>query len=145
MGRDLVGDGGNAITLMQINGRFHEDFVDGHEPTDHRAGIFKGANILTEELAHFGTLRPGVASYNAARDTVQRALDQGVDVDTYTTGNYVDDVLRRFAWIKELRPDLAEPSARTLSASSAAVTGLGLAGGLAYAVYRSSRDKNTAQ
>jgi len=138
MGEELVGDNGNAITLMQINGRFHEAFVRDHEPNDHRAGIFKGGDILSDELAHFGALRPGLASYNADRDTVQKALDQGVDVDTYTTGSYVDDVLQRWRWMKEMRPSLADPPRRVASSSTLAAAGLGVAGGIAYALYRST-------
>lgn len=136
MGQVLVGDNGNAITLMQINRRFHGGWTRQHEPTDHRAGIDKGAEILTEEIQRFGgAVRPGVAAYNTGHGSVEKAIAQGLDVDVYTTGgDYSKDVLQRAEWIAEARPSLGRPSMR---AGLPVLAGVGLLAGGAYAMYQS--------
>ena len=75
LGPTCKGDVGNAWGIMQIDRRFHSDWTSRHDPCNHRAVIFKGAEILREEIDYFGQLRPGLASYNASRDSVQKALD----------------------------------------------------------------------
>lgn len=123
------GDGGNAWGLSQIDQRFHPEFTRSHAPTDHRAVIFYGADLLAEETARFnGDVAAGLVAYNAGPDAVEQARAAGVPIDTYTTGgDYSNDVLSRASAIAETFPDLA-PAPAALSAGGGPLALVGLAG-----------------
>jgi len=135
LGPTCKGDVGNAWGIMQIDRRFHSEWTSKHDPCDHRANVLKGAEVLRSELDHFEELMPGLASYNASRDAVQRALDQGLSVDAFTTGgDYTGDVLQRFEWIKESRPELSTPEKGSLfrTAVPVALGALAIGGGIRF-------------
>jgi soluble lytic murein transglycosylase-like protein len=104
-----TGDGGHGRGLMQIDDRFHV-FARTGNWKDPEANIRFGCDLLAdnravlkrEGLTGRGLLRATLASYNGGLGAVLRALDQGVDVDSVTTGrDYGKDVLDRAGWFQK--------------------------------------------
>ena len=106
-----TGDGGHGRGLMQIDDRFHQDFINSGQWTDAKANIDYGIdNVLSDyydyldintNLEGKDLLRGAIASYNAGPTSVLNAINQGRDIDYYTTGqDYSWDVLNRAGWFQ---------------------------------------------
>jgi hypothetical protein len=76
---------------------------------DPLANILFGTNELATNIKYFTAhphagidpVRAAVAAYNCGQGNVTKAIDDGFDVDIYTTGHdYSRDVLGRAAWFK---------------------------------------------
>jgi hypothetical protein len=103
---------GHGRGLLQIDDRFHRDWLAQTRPDgtplwmDAAANILFGAQLLKGYVDMLGSIPAGVCAYNAGPSRAQRVLDTvGEDVealDSITTGkDYVSDVLRKEA---ELQP-----------------------------------------
>mgnify|MGYP006436817423 FL=1 len=102
------GDNNNGHGIMQIDIRFHKEFVANHPPNDHEAIINKGAEILANQFASFQNWKYALAAYNTGPSDVNKAIKEDKDPDLFTTGgNYSKDVMRR-AKIIEKQVDPAE-------------------------------------
>jgi hypothetical protein len=96
LGPDCRGDGGNGYGISQIDRRFFPAFTSRVGPCNHRQYIRKGAEILRSEIDALGSVKAGLAAYNAGTEAVRTALQQGRAPDSVTTGrNYAADVLGR--------------------------------------------------
>ena len=106
-----TGDGGHGRGLMQIDDRFHQDFINSGQWTDAKANINYGIdNVLSNYYDYLDInttlegkdlLRGAIASYNAGPTSVLNAINQGLDIDYYTTGqDYSWDVLNRAGWFQ---------------------------------------------
>ena len=114
-----TGDGGHGRGLMQIDDRFHKDWVTATDWTDPRNNITQGAKVLEGNVAFFANprnisgkpldaqtaKRASIAAYNAGCRRVALSINLGRDVDGSTTGkDYSAWVVAREA---ELRPVLS--------------------------------------
>ena|GEM_PF-1306482 len=116
-GQNIVGDHGHGRGLMQIDDRWHKDWLSkNNEGMDPASNIMKGAEILRANLNYFkGDMTKAVAAYNAGCGGVNKALNAGKHPDSVTThGNYSTDVLKRMETFKA-----ANIGAGTSAASSA--------------------------
>lgn len=106
-----TGDGGHGRGLMQIDDRFHQGFINSGQWTDAKANINYGIdNVLSNYYDYLDInttldgkelLRGAIASYNAGPTSVLNAINQGRDIDYYTTGqDYSWDVLNRAGWFQ---------------------------------------------
>ena len=105
-----TGDNGHGRGLMQIDDRFHSDFIDSGQWSDPRANILYAAEVLSNsrnyiaqrtDLTGYDLLRAAIAGYNAGPAYVVDAIKNGWDVDYYTTGDdYSWDVLNRAGWFQ---------------------------------------------
>lgn len=105
-GPACTGDYGHGRGLMQIDDRWHKEFIASGKWSDAEANIIYGAGVLRDAyrwLKRKGAadpllLRASIAAYNAGAAGVWRAVLRGADPDAATTGrNYAADVLRRAA------------------------------------------------
>ena len=95
-GPECTGDNGHGRGLMQIDDRFHSEWIKTGAWKDPRQNINYACNLLKANLASLGDLRAAVAAYNCGAGNVGKALRRGLDVDAYTTGkDYSADVLKR--------------------------------------------------
>ncbi|PTL76870.1 peptidoglycan-binding protein [Vitiosangium sp. GDMCC 1.1324] len=97
-GRNIKGDGGHGRGLMQIDDRSWGSWLNSHHGgMDPASNIMKGAEILRSNLDFFkGNTKAALAAYNAGPGNVQKALRNGRDPDSVTTGHdYGKDVLSR--------------------------------------------------
>lgn len=116
-GRNVLGDDGNGVGLMQVDARHHplaRDFRDsGRWRDDPEPLIAYAANLLADGLAQARATLPGyprqaqlhvaLGSYNCGVRAIAIAGDGGRDPDACTTGrNYAQDVLMRMAGFEEL-------------------------------------------
>jgi hypothetical protein len=94
--------------LMQVD-YAQSDFGKTGNWRDPAANILFGTEELAGNIAFYKAhpspnvdpIRAATAAYNCGRGNVGRAINNGVDVDSYTTGHdYSRDVLRRYAWFK---------------------------------------------
>ena len=107
-GKNIIGDYGHGRGLMQIDDRWHREFLDSnYDGLEPGANIDYGTKLLRANLDRFdGDVRAAIAAYNAGVGAVHRALGQGKDVDRVTTGgNYSSDILARTEIMKDLFPD----------------------------------------
>jgi hypothetical protein len=105
-----VGDRGHGRGLMQIDDRFHQ-FAKTGLWQNPRENIQFGCELLADNrellrrqtgLTGRNLLRATLASYNAGLGGVLRAINQGSNVDSVTTGaDYSKDVLDRAGWFQE--------------------------------------------
>ncbi|NET10990.1 MAG: SH3 domain-containing protein, partial [Symploca sp. SIO2B6] len=106
-----TGDGGHGRGLMQIDDRFHQSFINSGLWTDAKSNINYGIdNVLSNyydyldrvtSLEGKDLLRGAIAAYNAGPQSVLNAVNQGLDIDHYTTGqDYSWDVLNRAGWFQ---------------------------------------------
>jgi soluble lytic murein transglycosylase-like protein len=99
-----LGDGGNGIGIMQIDRRWHPQFAAVTDALDSWANVQKGAELLNTELNRYGgNLRFALDAYNAGAGNVDKALNRGLDPDSYTTGgNYGRDVISRYRLLQQI-------------------------------------------
>lgn len=106
-----TGDGGHGRGLMQIDDRFHQGFIGSGRWSRPKDNIdYAIDEVLSQSYVYLnvntslnGTdlLRGAIAAYNAGLSSVMTALQQGRDVDYYTTGqDYSWDVLNRAGWFQ---------------------------------------------
>lgn len=106
------GDGGHGRGIMQIDDRYHQDFINSKNWRDPGVNIqYAVNNVLAEyysylskntSLTGFDLLRGAIASYNAGPGNVVDAVNAGLDVDAYTTGeDYSWDVIQRAGWFQD--------------------------------------------
>jgi membrane-bound lytic murein transglycosylase MltF len=109
-----TGDNGHGHGLMQIDDRFHREFIRRGQWTDPAANIAYGVRVLTEYydwLSDHAELRgddleaAAIAAYNCGPGNVRKSLEQGRHWDARTTGgDYSADVLARSAALKPFFP-----------------------------------------
>ncbi len=91
-----TGDGGHGRGLMQIDDRWHKDFICSGLWSKPEFNIFYAAGLLLQNWNIFEDRPAAIAAYNCGPGNVRKALKAGLDVDAYTTGkNYSKDVLSR--------------------------------------------------
>ena len=107
-----AGDGGHGRGIMQIDDRYHDNFLKTQNWRDPGVNIkYAVDNVLaayyTEldqktNLEGFDLLRGAIAAYNGGVGGVMSALEDGLDVDGYTTGkDYSWDVIQRAGWFQD--------------------------------------------
>ena len=99
-GKNIRGDAGHGRGLMQIDDRSWGSWLSSHNGgMDPASNIMKGAEILRANLNAFhGNVKEALDAYNAGAGNVNKALRNGHDPDSVTTGhNYGSDVLKRMA------------------------------------------------
>ena len=115
-----TGDFGHGRGLMQIDDRWHKDFVAGELWKDAQANIIKGAEILHDALGFFvqrGYSGPklwscAISAFNAGCSAVLKAVttEKPGDPDSPTTGrNYSRDVLSKAEMISKSAMYLEAP------------------------------------
>lgn len=107
-----TGDGGHGRGLMQVDDRWHVNFVQSGKWADARENIIYGCAVLKNSLNLFTKklgwndmskklLRGGVAGYNCGPSRALSAYQNGHDFDYYTTGrDYSRNVLERAGWFQ---------------------------------------------
>ncbi|MGB3512538.1 MAG: SH3 domain-containing protein [Microcoleaceae cyanobacterium] len=106
-----TGDGGHGRGLMQIDDRFHSEFINSGLWKDPFENIEYGAKVLFESrnyiknntnlVENSDLLRAAIAGYNTGPADVVAAINDGLDVDISTTGDdYSWDVLNRASWFQ---------------------------------------------
>jgi Transglycosylase SLT domain len=94
--------------LMQVD-YAQSDFGKTEKWKDPRDNFLFGAKELADNITHYKShpttgvdpLAAAVAAYNCGQGNVNKAIKNGVDIDSYTTGHdYSRDVLSRAAWFK---------------------------------------------
>lgn len=99
------GDFTNGVGIMQIDRRWHSEFTERVRPNDHAANIEYGASLLSADYKRLKNWHHAAAAYNAGPGRVARAVTDGKDPDTLTTGgNYGKDVMQRAGVISDLLP-----------------------------------------
>jgi Bacterial SH3 domain/Transglycosylase SLT domain len=109
---DGTGDGGHGRGIMQIDDRYHQDFINNNDWRNPGVNIkYAVDNVLADyysylsrntSLKGFDLLRGAIASYNAGPQNVVDAVNAGLDVDAYTTGkDYSWDVIQRAGWFQD--------------------------------------------
>lgn len=99
-----TGDYGHGRGLMQIDDRWHPEFINSGGWRDPTANILYGCGVLRENVRRYrgavdDWMRASVAAYNCGPGNVNRAIKAGRDVDYYTAHrNYSRDVLSRAGW-----------------------------------------------
>ncbi len=104
-GRNIIGDGGHGRGLMQIDDRWHGEFLEANsEGLDPATNIDYGTKLLRNLTREFeGNLSAAIAAYNQGSGNVWRRLRAGEDVDRGTTGgDYSADVLRRMELFQQI-------------------------------------------
>jgi Bacterial SH3 domain/Transglycosylase SLT domain len=107
-----TGDGGHGRGIMQIDDRYHQNFINNNNWRDPGVNIkYATDNVLAEyysyldsktNLQGFDLLRGAIAAYNAGPGNVVDAVNAGLDVDAYTTGgDYSWDVIQRAGWFQD--------------------------------------------
>lgn len=106
-----TGDYGHGRGLMQIDDRWHPEFIHGGSWQDPTANILYGCGVLRDNVRRFrgntpDWLRASIAAYNCGGGNVVRALERGRDVDYYTAHrNYSRDVLSRAGWYQRQKSE----------------------------------------
>lgn len=106
-----TGDGGHGRGLLQVDDRWHPDFIASGKWADGRENLIYGGALLKSFMDYFvskggwkpgiQTLQAAVAAYNAGPRRVLEGVNAGQDVDFFTTGrNYSKDVLSRSGWFQ---------------------------------------------
>jgi soluble lytic murein transglycosylase-like protein len=97
------GDNNNAVGIMQIDRRWHQDFTTSVRPNDHAANIDYGASLLATDYRRLKNWQYAASAYNAGPGRVAQAIAEGKNPDSLTTGgNYGADVMRRANYIKQI-------------------------------------------
>jgi Bacterial SH3 domain/Transglycosylase SLT domain len=109
---DGFGDYGHGRGVMQIDDRYHQDFIATQDWRNPAVNIkYATDNVLADyyhqlseqsNLKGFDLLRGAIAAYNGGVGGVLDALNEGLDVDYYTTKkDYSWDVIQRAGWFQE--------------------------------------------
>ncbi|MEM1044405.1 MAG: lytic transglycosylase domain-containing protein, partial [Bacteroidota bacterium] len=98
--------------LMQIDDRWHPEFVRAHRNDDHAANARYAARLLADNLRAFdGDYIAAVAAYNSGPGNVRKALRRDLPAEHYTTGrDYATDVLARARVISAALGGTASPT-----------------------------------
>lgn len=125
---DWTGDGGHGRGLMQIDDRWHADFVRSHRNDDHAANARYAARLLASNLRRYrGDYVKALAAYNAGPGNVDRALREGRSAEHYTTGrDYATDVLARARVIAAMVGGVAASTGSSPDWSTAAMFAAGV-------------------
>ena len=111
VGPEGTGDGGSGHGLMQIDKRWHTEFIESGKWKDPGENILYGCSLLAQNRALAQRRMPKVyndrvflkiilASYNTGFNRALEGLREG-DIDLFTTGeNYSTDVLSRAGWFQ---------------------------------------------
>lgn len=106
-----TGDQGHGRGLMQIDDRYHKEFISSGLWRNPQENIrYAIDQVLARNYDHLSRntnlrgidlLRGAIAAYNSGLTSVKNAIAQGLDVDHYTTGqDYAWDVLNRAGWFQ---------------------------------------------
>lgn len=106
-----TGDHGHGRGLLQIDDRWHPDFINSGQWADASENLRYGAALLRNFIDTFikkynwapgqQTLRAAIAGYNCGPRRVYEAWQAGQDFDFNTAGrNYSADVLSRAGWFQ---------------------------------------------
>ncbi len=106
-----TGDKGHGRGLMQIDDRWHVNFIQSGKWTDPTENIIYGCAVLKNSMALFEKrlgwtkslrlLQAGIAGYNCGPSRTLQAYQDGQDIDFYTTGrDYSRNVLERAGWFQ---------------------------------------------
>ena len=105
-----TGDHGHGHGLMQIDDRAHANFINTNQWKNPKDNIFYGCKVLSESRAFFESktglqgeklLQGALAGYNSGPANAVKAFQQGMDVDSFTTGrDYSKDVIKRAGWFQ---------------------------------------------
>ena len=121
-----VGDNGHGFGLMQIDDRYHRDFVsspDSHFPINQ---FRYAASILVQNKARLRQYpvlaydpamldRSAIAAYNAGSGSVGHAVISGRDPDSVTTGrNYSEWVITKASDLREQSAEMFNPNPPTV-------------------------------
>ncbi len=101
--------GGFGRGLMQIDYDWHE-FARGEKWKDPRENIFYACSLLARNrdwlekktgLEGMALLRAAISAYNCGPGNALKAIQNGLDIDFFTTGrHYSDQVLNRAGWFQ---------------------------------------------
>lgn len=115
-----TGDHGHGRGLMQIDDRWHKEFVASGQWQVPQSSIDYAAGLLQWATKYFRkrtggdeetVLRYAVAAYNAGCFKVLQTVEAGRDPDTVTTGgDYSRDVFNRAEWFRRHGWDRATAS-----------------------------------
>ena len=110
--RNIKGDGGHGRGLMQIDDRYHQEFLNANQGgMDPKSNINYGAGILAANFDRAkkaiedptNRMRAVIAGYNASINKTIDAIRAGKDPDQLTKNkNYSRDVLARAAIFNQL-------------------------------------------
>ncbi|NJL23457.1 MAG: SH3 domain-containing protein [Leptolyngbyaceae cyanobacterium SM1_3_5] len=106
-----TGDRGHGRGLMQIDDRYHKEFINSGLWRNPQENIrYAIDQVLARNYDHLlrnsnlrgiDLLRGAIAAYNSGLTSVKNAIAQGLDVDHFTTGqDYSWDVLNRAGWFQ---------------------------------------------
>lgn len=106
-----TGDGGHGRGIMQVDDRWHVDFIQSGKWADATENIIYGCAVLKNSMNLFvkrlnwkmskSLLRGGIAGYNCGPSRALKAYENGYDFDYYTTGrDYSRNVLERAGWFQ---------------------------------------------
>lgn len=106
-----TGDNGHGRGLMQIDDRWHHDFIESEKWSDANENIIYGAAVLkncieifrkkTEVKSLSFLFRAGTSGYNCGPSRAIDAFNFGYDIDYFTTGrDYSKDVFNRAGWFQ---------------------------------------------
>ena len=105
-----TGDHGHGRGLMQIDDRSHADFTNTERWKNPRDNILFGCKVLFDSRKTFERktglqgeklLRGALAGYNAGPGNAVKTFQQGIDIDSFTTGHdYSKDVINRVGWFQ---------------------------------------------
>lgn len=96
---DQKGDGGHGHGIMQIDDRTWNTWLIANSWRDPEVNIGKAGSILKDDLDSISSRYPNISAeliaaavigaYNAGRTRALSSIANGVDIDNYTTDNYV--------------------------------------------------------
>lgn len=106
-----TGDGGHGRGLMQVDDRWHVNFINSGKWADATENIIYGCAVLKNSMYLFEKrlgwtmseklLRAGIAGYNCGPSRALQAYNDGQDIDYYTTGrDYSRNVFERAGWFQ---------------------------------------------
>ncbi len=117
-GPEGKGDHGHGRGLMQIDDRWHPEFISSGKWKDARENILYAAGILSNYAHHLqarfhlesaGLLRATLAAYNCGLGRVGTAIKDGLDIDYFTTSrDYSKDILERAGWFQRKEQSLTD-------------------------------------
>lgn len=110
-GPEGTGDQGHGRGLLQIDDRWHPDFIASGKWSNARENLIYGGALIKSFWDFFTTkgampknstsLRASIAAYNAGPRRVLEGFQAGEDLDFFTTGrNYSADVFNRAGWFQ---------------------------------------------